>query len=213
MQRSIAMLRLVQVLTSLLVGKTVLTVLLAYRDYFPANFRSDFLLGRSGYFYGTYQWAFYAHIVAGPFVLVTGLVLLSDSMRRRFAVWHRRLGRIHVLCVLLVVAPSGLWMAWYAATGAVAGIGFAALAIATAWCAAKGWQAAVQRQLETHRIWMLRCYVLLCSAVVLRVMGGLADVLGAGGTYPVAAWASWLVPLVVFESLRLTSRSLRFPQL
>lgn len=201
-------LQVVQVLACLLVCKTVLTVLLDYRGYFPANFRSDFLLGRETYFGGTYQWAFYAHIIVGPFVLVSGLVLLSDVVRLRFPIGHRRLGRVHVLCVLLVLAPSGLWMARYAASGAIAGVGFALLAVFTAYCAAKGWQTAVQRRFAEHRDWMQRCFALLCSAIVLRVIGGASDVLGVEWTYPFAAWGSWLVPLAVMEFLRVRSRSL-----
>jgi uncharacterized membrane protein len=206
------MLRVVQVLAGLLICKTVLVVFVNYRDYFPADFQADFLLGREAYFGGAYQWAFYPHIIAGPFVLIAGLVLLSDSMRRRFPVWHRRLGRVQVVCVLFVVAPSGLWMARYAATGAIASIGFALLAVATAYSAAQGWQMAIRRHFNEHRIWMQRCYVLLCSAVVLRVIGGASDVLGVEWTYPLAAWASWLVPLIALESLRLIPRTSRLPQ-
>jgi len=188
-------------LACLLVCKTTLVVLLTFPDYFPPNFRSDFLSGRNAYFFGPYQWAFYAHILSGPFVLINGLILIGDPVRRRFPRWHRRLGKIQVASVLFLVAPSGLWMAWYAATGAVAAVGFVTLAVVTAICAAKGWRAAIHRRFGEHRRWMLRCYVLLCSAVVLRVIGGLSDVLGVEGIYPYAAWLSWLLPLFVLESL------------
>lgn len=201
MIRSFTPLRVVQVLACLLVLRTTAFVLFSFRDYFPPNFRSDFLLGRSAYFFGPYQWAFYAHILSGPFTLVCGLILISDFVRRRFPAWHRRLGRVQVAVVLLLVAPSGLWMAWHASTGAVAAAGFATLAVVTAVCAANGWRAAVHRRFDTHRRWMLRCYVLLCSAVVLRVIGGLSETLGAEWTYPFAAWISWLAPLAVLESL------------
>lgn len=193
------MLRIVQVLACLLICKTTLAVLLSYSDYFPANFHSDFLRGRSEYFFGPYQWAFITHILSGPFTLIAGLLLISKTLRRRFPKWHRGLGRIQVLCILLMVTPSGLWMAWYAETGTIAAAGFATLAIATALCAALGWRAAVSRQFEQHRCWMLRTYVLLCSAVVLRVIGGLAEVLELEGTYPLAAWISWLLPLLLIE--------------
>jgi len=199
----------VAALACLLVCKTTIAVVLNYRDYFPPNFRSDILLGRQAYFFGAYQWAFYAHIIFGPLVLVSGLILLSDAVRRRLPTWHRRLGRIHAGCVLLVVAPSGLWLAGYAATGLVASMAFAALAIATAVCAAMGWQAAVQRRFDRHRVWMTRCFALLCSAVVLRVIGGLSDVFGIEWTYPIAAWVSWILPLLVLEAFRFTRPALR----
>jgi hypothetical protein len=57
----------------LLVFKATVAVLVAFPDYFPANFRSDLLLGRHGYFIGSYHWAFYAHVVAGPLTLIPDL--------------------------------------------------------------------------------------------------------------------------------------------
>lgn len=211
-QRSSTALCVVQVLTCLLVCKTTVSLLLTFHDYFPPNFRSDFLLGRSSYFFGTHQWAFYTHIISGPFALMGGLVQLSDSVRSRFPKWHRRLGRVYIVCVLFLVAPSGLWMARYAATGAVAAVGFATLAVVTAICAAQGWRAATQRRFDQHRRWMLRCFALLCSAVVLRVIGGLSDVLGLEWTYPYAAWLSWLLPLLALEALRVSRLSLHLRQ-
>jgi len=211
-QRSFTTLRIAQLLACLLVCKTTIIVLLTFPDYFPPNFRSDFLLGRNEYFFGPYQWAFYTHIISGPFTLISGLVLLNGSVRRRFPAVHRNLGRVQIACILFLVAPSGLWMAWYAATGTVAAAGFATLAIVTTICGAKGWQAAIQRRFDQHRRWMLRCYMLLCSAVVVRVIGGLSDVLGAEWTYPFAAWLSWLLPLFVLESLRLSQLSFRHRQ-
>jgi hypothetical protein len=194
--------RCVQVLSSLLVLKTVLVTFASYSGYFPANFRTDFLLGRESYFHGPYQWAFYAHVLAGPLVLLAGLVLLSDTFRRRFPQRHRRLGQVYLVCVLALIVPSGLWMAKYAQSGVVASAGFAALAVVTAVCAAMGWRTAVARRFDVHRIWMQRCYVLLCSAVVLRIIGGASDLANAEWTYPIAAWMSWLVPLLIIEIAR-----------
>lgn len=187
----------------LVVIKTVVAVLLNFWDYFPPDFRSDFLMGRRSYFFGAYAVAFYVHIVSGPFTLAAGLVLLSQRFRSRWPAWHRRLGRAQVVGVLFAVAPSGLWMSAYAATGRVAGAGFALLSIATALCAAKGWSAAVGRRFAEHRRWMQRCYALLSSAIVVRVIGGLSDVFGVLWTYPVAAWLGWIGPLAALEGYRL----------
>ncbi len=73
-----------KLLLFLLVSKTIVSVLVTLRDYFPPNFNSAFLLGRSGYFFESYQWAFYTHVIAGPCVLALGLLLVSDSLRQRF---------------------------------------------------------------------------------------------------------------------------------
>jgi hypothetical protein len=51
---------------------------------------------------------------------------------------------------------------------------------------------------------MWRTYLLLCSAVVIRLFGGLATVFAFDPpwVYPTSVWASWLVPLAVFELRR-----------
>src|SRR5262245_66680663 len=78
---------------SLLILKVTVSVVLGYRDYFPANFRTDFLQGREDYFFGPYGWAFYTHIVSGPITLILGLLLVSEAFRTGFPTWHRRLGK------------------------------------------------------------------------------------------------------------------------
>jgi hypothetical protein len=204
---SVALTRVVAPVAALLVCKVAVSVVLAYGDYFPPNFAADFLHGREKYFWGAYSWAFYAHIATGPIALLLGTLLISQRFRRAAPAWHRRLGRVQTLGILLFVAPSGLWMAGYAMTGAVAAVGLASLAIATAVCAALGWKAAVARRFADHRRWMWRTYLLLCSAVVIRMVGGLATVcqFDAPWLYPLSTWASWLAPLVIFESVvRLT---------
>lgn len=188
-------------LACLLILKIVVITWVSYRDYMPPNFESVFLEGRQSYFFREYQWAFYPHILSGPCSLLLGMLLVSERFRRRFPRWHRVLGRTQVACVLLVVAPSGLWMARYAAMGPVAGVGFALLAITTGLTVALGWRAAVRRRFDVHRRWMLRCFVLLCSAIVIRVNGGIGLVAGieAEWFYIQTAWTSWLVPLLVLE--------------
>lgn len=202
--RSLALTRVLAAMAALLVCKVTASVVMEYRNYFPPNFNSDFLRGREPYFWGGYHWAFVVHLVSGPASLLLGTVLIGDWLRKRWPMWHRRLGRVQVACVLLLVAPSGLWMARYAATGAVAAAGLGMLAIATAVCVALGWRAAVGRRFAAHRRWMGRTYMLLCSAVVIRLIGGLATVaeFDALWLYPLSAWASWLVPLAVFELLQ-----------
>ncbi len=200
--------RILTLLAVVLILKVTASVVSNYYNYFPPNFTSDFLRGREPYFFGPYQWAFYTHIIAGPVSLVLGLILIAERSRSRFPEWHRYLGRLQVAVVLLLVTPSGLWMAYHAAAGPIAAVGLAALAIATATCVSFGTWSAMTRRFTDHRRWMCRCYVLLCSAVVLRLIGGLATVTGVTAPWvdPAAVWVSWLVPLALFE-LRQRSRT------
>lgn len=200
--------RVLTFLAGVLILKVVGGVVLKYSDYFPPNFESDFLRGREPYFSGSYHWAFYTHIAAGPLSIILGMILISERFRLRFPKWHRALGRIQVLDVLFLVSPSGLWMAYHAEAGPVAGLGFAVLAVITGTSVALGWRAAVQLRFADHRRWMSRCFLLLCSTVVLRLIAGLASVTGVLGLWvdPLVAWVSWLLPLAVFELSGFVSR-------
>jgi hypothetical protein len=193
--------RILAILAGILILKVTTSVVSNYGNYFPPDFASDFLRGREPHFYGAYQWAFYTHILSGPVSLILGLILIGERSRARYPKWHRRLGRLQVACVLLLVAPSGLVMAYHATAGPIAAAGLAALAIATATCVSLGARSAMTRRFADHRRWMWRAYLLLCSAVVIRLIGGLATVTGATAPWvdPLGAWMSWLVPLAAFE--------------
>lgn len=185
-------------MAGLLILKVVGSVLANSADYVPPNFSADFLRGREGYFWGGYHWAFYVHIVAGPITLLLGLFLVVARSWR----WHRRLGWVQVALVLGLVTPSGLAMAAQTPAGPVGAAGLAALAVATAACTAIGVVAALRRRWADHRRWMVRSYLLLGSAVILRLIGGVATVAGVSAPWfdPLAIWVSWTLPLAVFEA-------------
>ena len=207
--RSTRLWRALTIVVCLLIVKVTIEVMRGYANYFPPNFSSDFLQGRESYFFGAYRWAFYPHIVAGPLALFMGMLLISESFRSRFPKWHRNLGRVQVANILCVVTPSGLWMSYDTATGPIAAIGFAILSVVTATCTTLGWRSAVRRQFHIHRRWMERSFLLLSSAVVLRVIVGFGTVIGVQAVWfdPLASWSSWVVPLLIFESMGLRQRA------
>lgn len=213
MQRDIPFVvpRLITGLAVLLILKVTCGIVYEYRNYLPPNFQSDFLLGRESHFWGPYSWAFYVHLFSGPPALLLCTLLLSNRLRTAAPAWHRRLGRAQAVCTLLFVVPSGLWMARYAATGLVAAIGLSLLAVATGTSVACGWQAARGKDWERHRWWMWRTFALLCSAVVLRLLGGLSAVaqIETQWAYAASIWISWLGPLTLLESARIWFSTVR----
>lgn len=197
--------------TVALILRILASILANYPDYFPPNFDSLFLQGREATFAGVYRVAFYVHILSAPFVLASGLILLSEWVRQRAGAFHCVLGRIHVGVLLVLVLPSSAAMSREAFGGWAAGVSFLVLTAATAGCAIAGVIYARRRQYARHRRWMLRTYVLICSAVVLRLISGTAGTIGVADpeqAYIVAAWISWTVPLAMLEiAERLRSRA------
>jgi len=196
-------------LAVVLILRVLGTILSSYPDYFPPDFDSLFLQGREATFTGVYRVAFYLHIVSGPVVLLNGLVLLSEHVRRTCRGVHRWLGRVQATAVLVVLLPSGAMMAKHSFGGWGGGFSFLLLSVATAGCTVLGIANAVRGRYASHRRWMLRSYVLICSAVALRLISGAASAVGVEDpetAYIVAAWVSWLVPLSIFEILSSLTR-------
>lgn len=193
--------RILPVAAAILVLKVTAGIVANYRAYIPPDFSAEFLRGREAYFWGPYSLAFYAHIAAGPLTLIFGLLLVNARFRAWAPRLHRHLGRVQVAIILLVVVPSGLVMARHAASGWVAGLGLAVLALATAGTTVMGFRAARARQFARHRRWMARCYLLLCSTVILRLLGGFGVVAGIAWPWfdTLTPWLSWVVPLAIFE--------------
>ncbi len=92
--QSTALIGILALTVGLLILKVTFSVVLGYRDYFPPNFNADFLRGRETYFFGAYQWAFYAHIASGPITLILGLFLVSERFRLRFPAGIECSGRL-----------------------------------------------------------------------------------------------------------------------
>ncbi|MGB7323395.1 MAG: DUF1559 domain-containing protein [Rubripirellula sp.] len=184
-----------------LATKVWLMILWEYRHYLPPNFDSAFLGGMRGNFYGWYSTAFYAHITAGPIAIVSATFLMSCGLRSRHMRLHRSIAKVHILMVVAVIAPTGLAMSIRAHAGPIAGAGFAALSIATGVAAVMAMQTARSGRMDDHRRWATRGFLLLVSPLILRVVSGAASVVEAETEwfYRVNAWASWLIPIVLFE--------------
>ena len=197
--------RIVFWLLVVLFVKILVSILIEYRNYFPANFESNFLAGRRGFFSGSYRVAFYAHIVSGPIALLISAFLMFSGKQKSLCHWHRRLGKTLAILVLLVMLPGGCVMATKALTGPIAGVAFFALTFTTAQCVIIASWHASQERFAVHQVWATRSFILLCSPLLLRLITGATIVLDIESewAYRFAAWGSWMIPLAVFEIRRL----------
>ncbi len=140
------------------------------------------------------------HTLFGPAALVLGLVNLLPAMRQR-ARWtpHRWVGRAYLVSALALGA-AGLWLAFHAAGGMGARVGFTLLALATLTTAVQGYLHIRRRDVKHHREWMLRSYGLIFAAVTLRVWLPILIIAHGGEFLPAYRWVAWLswVPNLLF---------------
>ncbi|MCC9654493.1 DUF2306 domain-containing protein [Rhodopirellula halodulae] len=181
----------------------LIQIVVPFQHYFPADFDSSvFLAAHRNHFDGWYPSAFYTHVVAAPASWVIGLILVFSGLGMSgHARWHRVLGRVQAVVVVLLVAPSGLVMAQYAIAGPSASLAFSLLSLATAGTMVAAVLFAMKGKIARHRLWATRCFILLCSPLLLRVAVGVCIVTDTetDAAHRVLAWASWLVPWLLFE--------------
>lgn len=138
-------------------------------------------------------WGIGTHALFGPLALAIGpWQFLAGSFARRPAL-HRRMGWLYMLGAFGTGA-SGLYMAAFAYTGAVAGIGFAGMALALLVTTALGLAAIRRGDVARHRRWMLHSFALIFAAVTFRLWAPVLSIALGGfeSAYPVIAWIAWV---------------------
>jgi len=154
---------------------------------------------------GTLRQALIVHAAAGTLALALGPFQFVKRVRLRQPAWHRASGRVYLACIL-VSGLTGLWLAFYTRGGLPANSGFFALSVLWLVTGTLAWRAALRRDYQAHRAWMMRSYALTFGAVTLRIYLGLGvPVAGVpfDQVYGMAAWASWVVNLLFVEWLLL----------
>ena len=193
-------------LAVLLVIKVLISILWEYRYYFPPDFdKAYFLAGRRLSFAGWYSFGFYLHIISGPIALVAVLAMLATGKSKRFRNVHRTTGKLLALLTVIAVCPGGLIMAFKSIGGPIATYGFCCLAFATVFSVLATAHFARKKQIKAHMDWAYRSAILLCSPIALRLSTGLFAVTNVESlnTYRATVWFSWILPLVIFEIVRI----------
>ncbi len=141
-----------------------------------------------------------AHTLFGPVALVLGLVNLLPAMRRRQR-WaaHRIVGRVYMISAL-ALGGAGLSLAFHAAGGAFARLGFCLLAVGTLGTVIRAYLAIRSGDVKRHREWILRNYALIFGAVTLRIWLPVLIIAYQGEFLPAYRWVAWLswVPNVLW---------------
>jgi len=150
------------------------------------------------------------HITGGMVALLTGPWQFWTGFRTRYVRLHRLTGRIF-LCGVAVGSIGAYRMAIATTFGWA--FGFALLALATAWVATAGmaFYAILKGQVQVHKEWMVRAYVVTFAFVTFRVLN---DYYPGARLQPdndraiSIGWACWVLPLL-FAELILQLRRMR----
>ncbi len=147
---------------------------------------------------------FYVHISSSLWVMAGGVCQFIPAIFRRKPVWHRNLGKLYIGSILLLAAPSGLILAYFANGGLAAKVGFSMQCLVWWLTTYVAWQEIVKGRRALHVEWMIRSYAITLAAVSLRTESYLMYYfLGTKPieTYLTVTWLSWTGNLLIAEIL------------
>jgi hypothetical protein len=150
-----------------------------------------------------YSACFYLHIFAGMFCIGSALLQFSSYILKKRKAIHIWGGRIYVMVVLLIGAPTGLYMSFFAKGGMAERGLFMFMAISWFFFTLKGFTAILGKQVLAHKIWMMRSYAMALTAVTFRVYYIILYLYDVPLTmnYEVSLWISVVGNLMIAEYL------------
>ena len=172
--------------------------------YFSFNPNFSFIEERAVLFLKPiYKISFYTHIFAGMFCIGTALIQFSSYILKKRKLIHVISGRIYVLVVLILGAPTGLYMSFYAKGSFWERTLFMFMAIYWFYTTAKGFSTVLKRNILAHKIWMIRSYSMAMTAVTFRIYHLVFFYFGWGHleNYEISLWISVLGNMLVAEYL------------
>jgi hypothetical protein len=150
-----------------------------------------------------YQYSFYLHIFAGMFCITAALTQFSSYILKKRKAIHIWMGKVYVLVVLVLGAPTGLYMSFFAKGSFWERILFMFMAMYWFFTTVKGLQTIRQKNVLAHKNWMIRSYSMAMTAVTFRVYHIFFYYFGLDHLhyYEISLWLSVLGNMLVAEYL------------
>jgi hypothetical protein len=139
-----------------------------------------------------YSFSFYIHIFAGMFCISAALLQFSSYILKRRTWLHRLSGKIYVFVVLVLGAPTGVYMSFFAKGTTAERLLFLFMAITWFVTTLKGLQAIHAGNVPAHKNWMMRSYAMAMTAVTFRIYHILFYLAGWDSlhNYEISLWIS-----------------------
>ncbi len=173
--------------------------------YIPVRNDVAFLQLKQRYIHITpWRIAFFTHVFTSIVALLAGFSQFSKTLLRKYPRWHRRLGYLYVINILLVTGPAALLMSFYANGGIGSQIAFILLSLLWISFTTVALFKAIKKDFVAHRYFMIRSFALTLSAITLRVwkvvLANYTD-FAPMDRYRIIAWLGWVLNLLVAEWL------------
>lgn len=150
----------------LLIGGLIVYVTSRYLD--PSD-SGGYLSGRTEESLSLIRYSVLLHATFSFLTLILASVLIFFRIEENYHSTHRFIGKITVFLTLLFLVPTGFILSYHAMGGIPGRILFSLLTLLTLIFIVLGFLAASRKRITEHRQWMLRFYIVLTSAIWLRL--------------------------------------------
>lgn len=172
--------------------------------YLNPSFENGYLSGNKFPYLSVFRIGLIVHLISAPFLVFSSSLLLFFKIEKKKPRLHRLIGKLTIYSALLFLIPSGLILSYYAIGGLIGQIIFFSLTLLTFISIVKALLEARNRNFTLHRKWVIRFYILLTSAIWLRLnmfIGSYFFHLSGVDFYLIAAVLSWVPQLIITELL------------
>ncbi len=171
--------------------------------YFSGRTDIGFLLTKQGLLHDKFWWiSFYTHISSSVFVLIAGTTQFNATILAKWPSIHRIIGKLYIVLVLIVAAPSGLYMGLKANGGLAAQVSFSLLSILWFIFTLLAYINVLKKKWIIHENYMIRSYSLTFSAISLRLFAMILPMfilVKPIEMYVTIAWLGWVPNLLLAE--------------
>jgi hypothetical protein len=157
--------------------------------------------------------AFYVHLPFGILCLLLPLLSFSRTIFKTSINFHSVIGKLYVWITLVIVCPTGMYLALYAKGGVVTQVGFVIQGALLALFTWRGYQAIRSSHKEQHVREMIRSYAVATVVLSFRILHILFFILRVPYTdnYAISQWLGLTINLLAAEVIivYITSRRKR----
>lgn len=113
--------------------------------------------------------SFYVHLPTGILCLLSPILLFSRMFFKTSIQLHQLIGKLYVWVTLVLVCPTGMYLALYAKGGLITQIGFMVQGILLGWFTYKGYQSILHGDKAGHVQYMIRSYAVGTVVLSFRI--------------------------------------------
>ena len=151
----------------------------------------------------------FLHMFGGSLALSTGVIAMTPYFRNNYLNAHRILGKLYCIGVLMGSVGS-IFMSFVSNGGIVTHFGFGLCSLVWAYSTYRGYRAIRSKQIEEHRVWMIRSFSITLIAVALRIELPFLSIYSSAefkDIYMLVSWLAWVPNLIIAEWFVIPKRS------